>query len=155
MSQKVKHTMIWYAWIFIWAWILVWIYNILYFFIPSSYLWGYDYIKPLYAEYNVWDSISFNTSRYSKWDYPVIFNEFVYCIEWDRSILITDSVITEWTYRKWEILASFTLWWEENPILLLKEWENCRLQTCQDVTFMWKVKHQCFTSNPTFDIIWE
>lgn len=155
MKQRIIHSIIWWTAIGAFWWLWVGIYHLIPILIPTSYIWGYDYISPAQAWYVIWDSISFNTSRYSHFDVDIQYDEFIYCVENDRSFLITDSIITDWSFRKWDVVWSFTLWGETNPIILEKTWENCRLQSCQNVLFMWEVKKKCFTSNPTFDILWE
>lgn len=137
------------------AWLFVLLWNVTIYLIPSSWLWGYNYIQPVNSSYEVWGPVSFNTDRYENFDLPVKFTEFVYCTDGIRKISITDTYIVDWVYKKGNIKAQFTYWWNQVPILLPRQWSGCYLQSCQDVVFLWKVKTQCFTSNPPFDIIWE
>lgn len=149
-----SHKFIWRVWVLIIGLIFVIFFKIIIMMIPDKFIWDYTYIIPEKQQYTVWESIRFNAQRFSIWEIPVTYDEYIYCMSNGTRLPVTDSYQTQWKFTRWTIESNFPFGSIENPIMLTNTGSDCHFQSCQTIIYQWVEKSNCFISNPSFDI-WE
>ena len=159
MKEKIVHNLQWLpkAIIFMFT-----VYFLLYSFpnvetyinkaIPASWSLEYYSIEPVSKSFAIGEPIWFEGERFARKSLPAILTDTIYCIEEDRSRLLTEPYSVGFVYTKWVLKTSFPFWPYDDPYITVEERKNCFLNACQSFVYKWQPKSTCKKSWP-FNIV--